>query len=365
MKDISNWSTEDFVLDPAFRKWVLNPDAETKLVWEGVFAQNPEKLKEIKNAREILMHMSIKSHHLPLGEKKRLWVKVVEEIKADGDEISRNETIPLNAYSTIKRIERKEEKSLVIPQIYRVAAILLVVFGLSWIVNTSADRGVSEQTIELAEYVEHIAPPGVKSKLTLTDGSRVILNSGTRLYYIKSFEVDKRELFLEGEAYFEVFSDSVRPFVVHTGAISTTAIGTSFSINAYEAEAINIYLLTGKVLVADSLDNNRGMFLERGEAALTDKNGEMNKSKFDEEWVTAWTKGIILFDRTPIQEAIQTLENWYGVQFDLQNAPPAGVTVSGKFDNERLRNILEGLSYSARFRFEIKDEKVKLNFINP
>ena len=363
--DISNWSTEDFVLDPAFRKWVLNPDAETKLVWEGILSQNPEKLKDIKNAREILIHMSIKSHHLPLGDKERLWEKVVGEIKANDDEVSGNETIPLNAYSTIRKMEKKEERSLVIPQIYRVAAILLVVFGMSWMINAFVDRGDEEQIIESVEYVEHIAPPGVKSKLTLTDGSRVILNSGSSLYYVKNFETDKRELFLKGEAYFEVFSDSVRPFVVQTGSVSTTAIGTSFSINAYETEAINIYLLTGKVLVNDSLDINRGIFLEKGEAVVTVKEGGMKKSKFDEEWVTAWTKGIILFERTPILEAIKTLENWYGVRFDLRNNPPAGMTVSGKFDNEQLKNILEGLSYSARFEFQIKDEKVKMNFINP
>src|SRR5690554_6816693 len=365
MKNISNWSTEDFVLDPAFRKWVLNPDAETKLVWEGILSQNPEKLKDIKNAREILIHMSIKSHHLPLGDKERLWEKVVGEIKANDDEGSGNETIPLNAYSTIKKMEKKEEESLVIPQIYRVAAILLFVFGLSWMINTFVDRGDEEQIIRSVEYVEHIAPPGVKSKLTLTDGSRVVLNSGSRLYYVKHFEAGKRELFLEGEAYFEVFRDSVRPFVVRTGKVFTTALGTSFNIDAYETDAVNVYLLTGKVLVADRLASTGGILLERGEAVLMDKNGGMNKDKFDEERVTAWTKGIILFDRTPMLEAIKTLENWFGVRFDLQNNPSAGLTVSGKFDNEQLKNILEGLSYSARFRFEIKDEKVKLSFINP
>lgn len=363
--DISNWSTEDFVLDPAFRKWVLNPDAEAKLVWEEILSQNPGKLEDIKNAREILMQMSVGFHLLPPGDKDRLWRKVVDEIKVDSGEERGNEAIPLNAYSTIKKMEMKEERSLVIPQIYRVAAILLVVFGLSWTIDFMVGRGWGEQVIELVEYVEHIAPPGVKSKLTLTDGSRVVLNSGSRLYYVKHFEADKRELFLEGEAYFEVFRDSVRPFVVRTGTVFTTALGTSFNIDAYETEAVNIYLLTGKVLVADSLASTEGILLERGEAALMDKNGGMNKGKFDEERVTAWTKGVILFDRTPMLEAIKTLENWFGVPFDLRNHPPVGLTVSGKFDNEQLKNILEGLSYSARFRFEMEDEKVKLSFINP
>ena len=79
--DISNWSTEDFVLDPAFRKWALNPDAEIKVVWEGILVQYPEKLEKVKNAREILMNMSIGSHQPLPGDKDRLWRKVVEEIE--------------------------------------------------------------------------------------------------------------------------------------------------------------------------------------------------------------------------------------------------------------------------------------------
>lgn len=213
-------------------------------------------------------------------------------------------------------------------------------------------------------YTEHITRPGVKSKLTLTDGSQVTLNSGSRLYYEKNFQKNKRELFLEGEALFQVFKDMKRPFVVHTGTVSTTALGTSFNIHAYEDDVVNIYLLTGMVKVADQSDHGTEILLGRGEAALADSHGRLAKGEFDAERATAWARGIILFDQTPILEAIQVLENWYGVIFDLKNQPSANLTVSGKFDNELLENILLGLSYSARFQFVLRDDTVTLNFSN-
>jgi ferric-dicitrate binding protein FerR (iron transport regulator) len=362
--NITEWTAEDFVLYPGFRKWVWSPDVETNLVWEGYLSKNPEKLGEIKLAREILINLSARSYTLSVKDKEDLWKKVDLETESIQGEGNTREIVPLNANSTIKRMEQKQVDPFQFSQFYRVAAILVICFGLGFLAAAMLQE--EEEIIESPlVYTEHIARPGVKSNLTLTDGSKVILNSGSKLYYVENFQTDKRELFLEGEAYFEVFKDSTRPFIVHTGTISTTALGTSFSINAYESEAINIYLLTGKVAVADQLAHNPGVFLERGEAALADNNGGLTKGKFDEERATAWTKGIILFDRTPIMEAIKIMENWYGVEFDLKNRPAANLTVSGKFHNELLQNILIGLSYSARFQFEIQEDKVKMDFTDP
>lgn len=361
--DIDRWTVEDFVLSFEFRKWVLSPDAETNLVWEGLLSKNPEKLKEIKLAREILINLSSKSFKLSVHDKEELWKKVELETENTVEEGETRKIIPLNANSTIKRMEQKQRPLFQFSQFYRIVAILVLCFGLSFLAATLLQEPEEEMESSII-YTEHINRPGVKSKLTLTDGTQVILNSGSSLCYVENFEQDKRELFLEGEAYFDVFKDPKRPFIVHTGTISTTALGTSFNISAPEDQAINIYLLTGRVLVADQSDSRTEIFLERGEAALADKHGGMTKGKFDEERVTAWTKGIVVFDRTPIMEAIRVLENWYGMKFDIKNKPATNLTVSGKFDNELLQNILIGLSYSARFQFKIQDDKVMMNFTN-
>src|SRR5690606_15251127 len=159
-----------------------------------------------------------------------------------------------------------------------------------------------------------------------------------------------------------MIKDSVKPFVVYTVSLSTAAIGTSFAISAYVRDSVHDDLLKDIALVAACTGQEAQIFLEKGEAASVDSSGMMQKSRFEEEEEMAWTKKIIIFDRTPIIVAIKTLENWYGVNFELQNRPPIGLTVSGKFDDEQLKNILEGLSYSARFDFKIEDKNVKIKF---
>lgn len=358
--DISKWTVEDFVLHQAFVDSVLHPTPESSSYWEGLFEKNPEKVKEAKQARKVVLRMDSHTDKLTSQDKEALWRRVHGEILMDKGYPSA-ERVPQKGALTKKKSIRKI-REIDIPQVYRVAAILCVAVGLSWLTNLS---GIKEEVVvrpDPVAYVEHRLPSGMKSSWALPDGSRVVLNAGSSLRYIKDFEADRRALFLEGEAFFEVEKDSLRPFVVYTGTLSTTAVGTSFAISAYTPDSVRVYLLTGKAVVADSLGRQNQMYLEKGEAASKDSSGVVHKSTFDEEEVMAWTKGIILFDRTPISVAVKTLENWYGVTFEWQNHPPDGLTVSGKFDNEQLKNILEGLSYSARFYFEIEDKKVKIRF---
>jgi ferric-dicitrate binding protein FerR (iron transport regulator) len=212
-------------------------------------------------------------------------------------------------------------------------------------------------------YEEHSTLPGVKAHLTLSDGSQVILNSGSKLKYIKNFEGGKREVFLEGEAFFAVAKDSVRPFMVRTGEVKTTALGTSFNIKSYEPGPLDISLLTGKVSVEVPLEKTPYLTLTPGEAINIDiPNSRVVKDRFDEEMVIGWTKKMIVFQQTPLLEAIRTLENWYGVTFEIENTPGDQVLFSGKFQDETLEIVLEGLSYAANFDFEINKDKVKVIF---
>ena len=126
--------------------------------------------------------------------------------------------------------------------------IFAIAFGAfsSWFFT---DLPIPENKAPLIVFEEHTTVPGVKSHLTLSDGSQVILNSGSELKYLKNFEKDKRAIFLKGEVFFSVTKDASRPFIVHTLETTTTALGTSFNVRAYKGESIDVSLLTGKVAV--------------------------------------------------------------------------------------------------------------------
>ncbi|HSF53072.1 MAG TPA: FecR domain-containing protein [Algoriphagus sp.] len=188
----------------------------------------------------------------------------------------------------------------------------------------------------------------------------MMLNSGSSIRYIKNFEANQRILYLEGEAYFEVSRDSLRPFSVISNGIKTTALGTAFNITSYQGEGTYVSLVEGKVAV----DHKESMVaLEKGEALnINPETGEIKKKKFDEELVLAWTNKKIIFQQVKMVEAIRVLENWYGVKFKFKNTPKSDLLIYGEYEDEMLENVLKGLSYTARFEYKINQDLVEITF---
>ena len=98
---------------------------------------------------------------------------------------------------------------------------------------------------------ETVVPHGSKTEMYLSDGTKVWLNAGTTLRYRTSYSKNKRDVFLDGEAYFDVKKDPEHPFIVHVGDIEVKAVGTSFNVKAYKNEkTVETTLVEGKVLVS-------------------------------------------------------------------------------------------------------------------
>lgn len=361
--DISNWTVDDFVLNAEFRKWVLSPTLDLNLTWEKRIKAYPEKLKEIILAKDLLVNFPNQAFKLAERDKQTLWERIDQSTHGMEPVIPMKKVIPLNSQSTIKSMERKSVHPFRFDQGFNVAAILLISFSLSILATVIFKVDRMEPIVPIL-FTEHSTPTGVKSTFLLPDSSTVMLNAGSRLYYQENFSGDNRDVFLEGEAYFDVSEDRERPFIVHSGPTSTTALGTSFTIRAYNEKEIGVYLLTGRVIVSASTRTDSAVYLSAGETVSYQSGVLSPKKSFDSEKITAWTKGIILFDETPIYDAILAMENWYGVKFQLKNDPPANLKVSGRFEREILKNILTGLGYSARFQFEILGDTISVTFKN-
>jgi len=359
----SEYSIEDFVLDTEFKKWVLNPDAETKTYWEEYLHRNPSKYQDIVLARKILLNLSRKTITVSENRIDVAWSNIEKSI----DEMDSNEfvgnIIPLDSHSSLKKYVTPTGQVFIFSQFYKTAAILAVAFMLAVSFSYLSEPEVTLLSEIPIEYEEHFVPPGVKSNLTLRDGSKVVLNSGSTIRYIKNFENHQREIELTGEAYFEVSKDPKRPFIVRTGQISTQVLGTSFNIKAFENEMLEVSLLTGQVEVKVDLAIPQRINLVPGEALRfePEKKG-IQKGRFEKDKVLAWTQKTIVFDQTQMVEIKRVLENWYGVEIQFLNQPARDLEISARFNDQSLKDVLEGLSYSARFEFEIQKEKVFLQF---
>lgn len=361
----TEYTVEDFMLDPEFRKWVLTSDEETKAYWKVFLEKHPEKYADMELARKALVNLSRNVGEISETRIEDIWSKIHKVIEDPTEEQVERRIVALSSESTLRRFADRNPhvRYQANHQFYRVAAILVLAFALGILFNLTHQHPQKGPVEAPLVYEEHTVPPGVKSTLTLQDGSKVILNSGSNLRYVKNFEADRRELFLVGEAFFEVAKDSLRPFVVKTGPMSTTALGTSFNITAYENEYLDVALLSGRVNVALDFEEPKQFNLEPGQGLLV-KVGkrEHRKRRIEEAKVLAWTKKTILFEQTPIEEAIRVLENWYGVKIEIRNRPEKDVLLSGKFVDQTLEGVLEGLSYSTRFDFQVNKDRVTLKF---
>ncbi|MEQ6122231.1 FecR domain-containing protein [Reichenbachiella sp. MALMAid0571] len=206
-------------------------------------------------------------------------------------------------------------------------------------------------------------PSGVKSQVKLPDGTLVWLNAASSISYLPNFTDTNRLVSLKGEAYFEVVKDKDRPFRVTSDQVVTTALGTSFNINAHEKDKIKISLTTGKVDVLNT-GNNEQVVLHPGQQATTVRSG-FSVSSFDNEKVLAWKDGTIYFDDTGFDEMMTTLGRWYGAEFRVQNLSTErkkSLKITGKYPNMSLENMLDVLSYSQEFEYEINDKTVTIKF---
>lgn len=244
-------------------------------------------------------------------------------------------------------------------QLARVAAILVFVIGSVLLINNLERAEVVDPEI----LVEKYNAPGIKSRIVLSDGSVVWLNADSRLTYKKDFSKDQRLIELSGEAFFEVKPDALRPFIVKSGLVQTTALGTSFNIRHYkEMTDTDISLFTGKVSVSTGAeDDQHTFFLEPNERlSISEDLTRITKTTFSGTGMASWKDNIIRFENASFREVVRTLERWYAVNIDASGYKKRDWNYVGEFSNESLERVLQRIGYAQDFDFTIEGDKARI-----
>jgi ferric-dicitrate binding protein FerR (iron transport regulator) len=213
-----------------------------------------------------------------------------------------------------------------------------------------------KQTIAEGSFNQLIVPHGKRSFIQLSDGSKVWVNSGSRLVFLPVFKGNKREVFLEGEAYFEVAKDNKKPFYVRTDAYDIKVYGTRFDVQAYKLDnEYNTILLEGKV----SLEMKQGManskehfLLPSQKASLTDpKSGLLISEVANIDNYTAWKDGYLIFKNEPFPELLKRVSRYYNIAI-LPNNQASIKRLSGKLDlKDNPERVLDGLAVISKSRY--------------
>lgn len=260
--------------------------------------------------------------------------------------------------SSEKRYSRQRPK--IVWWLRTAAAVLVIVMAgmISWIYQES-------QTETSLVYKEATSPIRTITPLTLSDGTKVELNANSRLRYPVSFSEDQREVFLEGEAFFDVVPDARRPFKVHSGQLITTVLGTEFNVKYIPVlGGTEVALVEGSVEVEVSGKSNAGSSVTL-EPDQWVRYSNLDRTMTVQEGVgerILWRDGILEFKENTLLEVASTLENWYGVEIEIENSSANEIKITGTFEDQSLEHVLETLNFVAGV--EYKMEKGEDNEVN-
>lgn len=259
------------------------------------------------------------------------------------------------------QISHKKPKDNFIYYIKRIAAILIFGAGLSL-----AYYHIKEAYIPT--YVETIIPEGEIKELTLSDGTKVWLNESSKLKYPEEFKRNKREVFLTGEAFFEVAKDADKPFIINSQNSITEVLGTSFNVKSYlDDDDIIVTVVEGKVSFTGKDISDAPLILEKDDKGILNKvTNTLTKQKNDDLNFMAWKTGQLIFKATPIKDVAETLSAYYDVIFDIQDKEinSCRLTATFNFREQALKEVLHIIQVAIDTEFEINKGIVKLKYQN-
>ena len=282
------------------------------------------------------------------------------------------------------KVESRNEKLFML---MRYAAIIVLTFGLSWfakelINNKIANNQNKEENIADNEISVSY---GSKSRIQLPDGSVVILNSGSTLKYPGRFDKVSRNVFITGEAYFDVTKDKEHPFYVKTNGITIKVLGTKFNIKSYpEEKMVQATLVTGSIELYSNRNgirkNNRLAILKPNQQAIIEieniksmndsiNNLESIKSisinnQIDVEQFISWKDNRLVFRDEKFINLTHQLERWYNVEIEIKDDKMKETLLSGVFMKETIEQSLKALKLTMPFKYSIYQNHIVISKLN-
>lgn len=386
MKDYSHYKYSQFADDPDFIRWVLKPDQEAEEYWNQVMNRFPEKEKDIKQARKIIIGFQPIEDSISHSQLVQTWDKI----------------------NPHKQTGKKRTIRFIYAAASIAAVFVLAISGIWYINHTSPDiewksasmnEGKSmlitgndsiiefdqelvtldyrkkeeitinsDSTLDFKESPQQntpneiIVPRGKRMQVILSDGSKVRINSGTHFIFPANFNKKNREVYLYGQAYFEVSKDKQHPFQVHTPSQTIEVLGTSFNVNAYGDESIEeTVLVEGSIKLSTNHLWSKSTILSPGEKGTINKTDQsVSVSVVDVNNYISWINGYLLFRNENIVSVIRQVSRYYNIAIEMPKNIEH-ISFSGKLDMDcGIEDVMKRISKASSIRYFYKDEKIIL-----
>ncbi|WP_319590053.1 FecR domain-containing protein [uncultured Draconibacterium sp.] len=389
MKQISQ-----YLEDKNFVDWIFNPTPELENWWELFEIKNPKEKQNIQLARNILQKFNTNEQQLSQDDKLKMFAQILKQVEAKAQRTKRIQPILMLAryaavailFFSLGVVIFYKQNSLN-HQFYSESFAEPAANNNAQLIRSDGENVIIEEEKSTIEYksdgqlivnnnVLETKSPGTKTKnalnqliiphgkmttLILPDGTKVTLNAGSKLVYPDHFSKAKREVFLIGEAFFDVFEDQKHPFVVQTTDINIEVLGTKFNLSAYAGE--NIYetvLAEGKVRIRQNQSSlfDETIDLEPNQKATFNRTLRETKVKdVDVENYILWQEGIFKFDSSDLNRVTKKLERFYNIQIKYDDVMLGTLKISGKLDlQDNREKVLQRIATAASVKIKRKGE---------
>ncbi len=238
--------------------------------------------------------------------------------------------------------------------------VLSLIFSgtYSYLNRDNSDWFVGHSSAPVLQEIK--AAFGTQAKIELADGTRVFLNSGSKLMFPQTFNNQKQRIVsLEGEGYFEVTKNKEQPFVVKANQLNINVLGTKFNVDAYtDNPLISVALVEGSVLLQDNSGKENRDLIQLSPnqvAAFNASDRTITKTEVADLYkYTAWINGRIVFFGDPIQTVVKKLSKWYNVDIMISDKRLDNYRFTGTFINEPIEQVLNVLSMTSQMTYIVQ-----------
>lgn len=253
--------------------------------------------------------------------------------------------------------QRKKGSDNFKPYFWQIAASLLLIstIGLSYLLYDRALFADSDPSLWSVNVEK-----GQKANMTLPDGTRVWINSDSKITYNSDFNRSSRDVKLEGEAYFEVAKNEKLPFIVQTSLVDVQALGTAFNVKAYANDTdVETTLVEGKVLVNTPLQSkcllpNQRMIFGKHDNSVS------IEPEADAQAYAAWRTNQLMFNHQDLKSITKVLERYYNIKFVFEEEKLETYCFSGAIPNTSLESLLEIIAMTSPMSYHMKDSTIYL-----
>jgi len=236
----------------------------------------------------------------------------------------------------------------------RIAGIIILPLSIFWGIKGYVNNSAGKET-----WVEIKAPAWTRAQFSLPDGTTGWLNSNSSVKYNGNFNAD-RQVTLTGEAFFDVFKDKKRPFIVNTNEVNVKVLGTRFNIASYKNENnVEVVLEEGKLVFNDK-EMNKSYTMRPNDLVVYDKTlRDFSSEVVDPRKYLSWTEGKLEFRNDPIDVIARRLERWYDVDVEINGIISQQQRLRATFIDDSLEEVLYLLKRTLPIDYKIENRELK------